>query len=174
MQNTVCTSKLTLWWQRTAPGLLTASWVLGMLIGYFAALSAGPMLSELITQSAGQRASWTGVMSVTILPFLLSAFAVSFSEPWLLLFISTFKAFSFSFCAWGVCLAFGQSGWLVLFLFLFSDFLLIPLQYFYWLRHIRGDIKPTFSELPLFLAAAAGVGCIDFWYIAPFLSSLMQ
>ena len=174
MQNTTSASRVAIWWRRNATRFLAFCWFLGIALGCMAAAASGPVLADLVRRSTGATLSITGAMTAAVLPLLLSAFAVSFSEPWLLLFISTFKAFSFSFCAWGVCLAFGQSGWLVLFLFLFSDFLLIPLQYFYWLRHIRGDIKPTFSELPLFLAAAAGVGCIDFWYIAPFLASLMQ
>ena len=173
MQNAVCTSKHALWWRHTAPGLLAASWGLGILLGYFVASSVSQTLVELVPQTTCQIMSMTGCLSVTVLPFFLTAFVVTFSEPCLLLFISTCKAFSFSFCAWGVCLAYGQCGWLVLFLFLFSDFLLIPLQYFYWLRHIRGDRAPESWELPILLGAAILVGYVDYHFVAPFLASLM-
>ena len=174
MQKRTMTTKITDWWRRWASRLLATSWVLGILMGCGAAKSASSVLTVLLRGCVTADMTLWGIVSVTMLPFLLSAFAVSFSEPWLLLFISTFKAFSFSFCAWGVCLAFGHSSWLVLFLLLFSDFLLIPLLVFYWLRHIRGDILSPPWELPLFLGIALGVGYIDYRYIAPFLASLMK
>ena len=173
MRNEVCILNTTRLWRRLASGLLSASWVLGMICGFFAASSAGKALTDLVVVSTAQQMSLIGCLSVSVLPILFAAFAVSFSEPWLLLFLSTFKAFSFSFCAWGVCLAFGQCGWLVLFLFLFSDFLLIPLQFFYWLRHIRGDRIPPICELPIFLGISILVSCFDYCVIAPFLASLM-
>lgn len=115
-----------------------------------------------------------GLLTAAVLPFLLSAFAVRLSEPWLLLIISAFKAFSFSFCACGVSLAFGQSSWLVRFLFLFSDLCVIPLLYFYWVRHIRGGRSTVRWELPVFIGAAAAIGWVDYCFIAPFLVSIIE
>ena len=174
MQNTTSASRVAIWWRKNATRFLAFCWFLGIALGCMAAAASGPVLADLVRRSTGASLSITGAMTAAVLPLLLSAFAVSFSEPWLLLFISTFKAFSFSFCAWGVCLAFGQSGWLVLFLFLFSDVFLIPLLYFYWLRHIRGDRTPRTWELPAFLTASLGIGCIDYLFIAPVLASLMH
>ena len=174
MQTTASVSKTTILWRRTASRFLAISWFLGIALGCLAAETARSVLVDLIRRCVGAEQSIIGVLTVTALPFLLSAFAVSFSKPWLLLFISTCKAFSFSFCAWGICLAFGQSGWLVLFLLLFSDVLLVPLLYFYWLRHIRGDQGPDVWELPVLLAAAITVAFIDHQFVAPFLVALMK
>lgn len=174
MQNTAPISKVTIWWRKTAVRLLAISWCLGIILGYLAAVSAKSVISDVVQRCVNADLSVVGVLAVTVLPFLMSAFAVSFSEPWLLLIYSTYKAFSFSFSGWGVCLAYGQSGWLVLFLFLFSDLFVIPLLYLYWLRHIQGDIAPTAWELPLFLSAALLVGAVDYCFIAPFLTSLMK
>lgn len=172
MQKRLTIADLSAWWRRVGPWLLALSWFAGVAFGTAAGCSSTEFSVPLIRESVQCDMSISGMLSTTLLPFLLSALAVSFSEPWLLLVISTFKAFSFSFCAWGVCLAFGQSSWLVLFLFLFSDFCLIPLLYLYWLRHIKGLNRIRRWELAAFLTAAITVGCIDYLYIAPFLVSL--
>ncbi|MBQ7415636.1 MAG: hypothetical protein IJW14_01200 [Oscillospiraceae bacterium] len=161
-------------WRTSAPWLLGIGWLLGIVLGGLSAAQAEDVLVPLIRDGAGRYASVVGLLATTLLPFLLSAFAVSLSEPWLLLIISTCKAFSFAFCAFGVSLAFGPSGWLVRFLFLFSDLCLIPLLYLYWLRHIRGECRHIPWELPLCLSAALAVGMVDYWFISPFLVSIMN
>ena len=173
MQTTAIISSAAGWWHKTAPRFLVASWFLGIALGCLAANASAAILVELIRSSIGTDLSIIGALTVAVLPFLLSAFAISFDQRWLLLLISIGKAFSFSYCAWGVCLAFGQSGWLVLILFLFTDLFLVPLLYFYWLQHIRGDRTPKVWELPVFLAAAIAIACIDHRFVAPFLTTLM-
>lgn len=165
---------LSLLWARLSPWFLGVSWLSGMVLGTLTANATKDDLIPMIQSSICSPVSIIGLLAAALLPFLLSAFAVLMSEPWLLLIISTFKAFSFSFCACGVSLAFGQSGWLVRFLFLFSDLCLVPLLYFYWLRHISGNIKVRQWELPICLCAAAAIGGIDYCFIAPFLVSLME
>ena len=161
-------------WRKFSVWLLALSWVSGLLLGALAANASKDILTPLIYGSVLCDASILGLLCASLLPFLLSAFAVFLSEPWLLLIISTFKAFSFSFCASGVSLAFGQSSWLVRFLFLFSDLCLVPVLCIYWLRHISGRHTVRQWELPACLCAAAVVSCIDYCFIAPFLVSLME
>lgn len=165
---------LMLFWRKTSPWLLALSWIIGMLLGIPAALAASEFLVPMMRGSVSYPVSIPGLLAATLLPFLISAYAVSLSEPWLLLFISTIKAFGFSFCACGVSLAFGQSSWLVRFLFLFSDHCLIPVLYLYWLRHIRGESMVTSWELPACIGTALAVGSIDYCLIAPFLVSLIE
>lgn len=160
-------------WQRISPWLLALSWLLGMTLGCISCDACREITAVLIRQSVGAVPSLIGTVSVVVLPFLLSAFAVSICEPWLLLIISTFKAFSFSFCAWGVCLAFGQSSWLVLFLFLFSDFCLVPALYFFWLRHIRSGRFGRWGSVLLLLYVAI-VFLMDYWLIGPFLRIILE
>ncbi len=170
--NTSKTVHLT--WQRISPWILAICWIFGMIHGAFFAHGAEEALVPLIRQSVSYRSSLLGALCAALLPFLLSALAVSFSEPWLLLVISAFKAFSFTFCASGVTLAFGQSSWLVRIFFLFSDLCLIPVLYIYWLRHLKRGKNSSLWELPCCLGWAALVCGIDFWFIAPFLSSIIE
>lgn len=161
-------------WRKTSPWLLALSWLVGMLLGISAALAASEFLVPMMRESVKCSVSITGLLAATLLPFLLSAYAVSLSEPWLLLIISALKAFGFGYCASGVSLAFGQSSWLVRFLFLFSDHCLIPVLYLYWLRHIRGQTKAAVWELPACVGFALLVGSIDYCLIAPFLVTLIE
>lgn len=161
-------------WRKVCLWLLAFCWIVGLVVGAYVAQSEAETVIDLVRRSVQCEMTISGVMSVCVLPFLLSAFAVLICEPWLLLFISTLKAFRFSFCAWGVCLAFGQSSWLVLFLFLFSDICLIPLLVFFWIRNIRGHANLRLFEIVGFLIAAVSVGLVDYLFISPFLASLMK
>ena len=161
-------------WRKTSPWFLALSWFIGVLLGIPAALAASEFLVPMMHESVQCSVSITGLLAATLLPFLLSAYAVSLSEPWLLLIISALKAFGFSYCACGVSLAFGQSSWLVRFLFLFSDHCLIPVLYLYWLRHIHGQTKAAVWELPTCVCVALLVGSIDYCLIAPFLVTLIE
>lgn len=160
-------------WRRTSPWLLAICWGSGVLGGLLMAFSMEEVLDPLLRQGASMSPSASGLLAATVLPFLLSAFAVSLSEPWLLLIISTFKAFSFSYCACGISLAFGQSSWLVRFLFLFSDLFLVPLLYLFCVRHISGNQKRFRSEAVCCVLIACVLCAVDYCYISPFLVSVM-
>lgn len=167
-------SNITSWLRKRGPAFLALSWCLGLVCGIQAARTASDTLIPLMREAVRRPVSILGLLNVTVLPFLISAYAVSLPEPWLLLIISSTKAFIFGFCAYGVRLAFGQSSWLVRFLFLFSDSCLIPLLLLFWLRHI-GNKKPVRRwELIACLAAAAIVGTIDYRFISPFLVTLLS
>lgn len=153
--------------------ILAVCWILGMLGGCLCSQHCGDFCVRLLRQASVSAPAKVSSVSTALLPFLLSALAVSIGEPWLLPMIGTFKAFSFSFCAWGVCLAFGQSSWLVLFLFLFSDFCLIPVLYLYWLRHIQGVLASVW-ENGLIVLYALFISVLDSGVIAPFLVSILR
>ena len=167
-------SNITSWLRKYNPVFLALSWCIGLICGIQAARTASDTLIPLIREAVGRPVSIPGLLSVNVLPFLLSAYAVSSSEPWLLLIISSAKAFIFSFCAYGVRLAFGQSSWLVRFLFLFSDSCLIPILLLFWLRHIGKNTPVRRLELFACLAAAVNVGIVDYRFISPFLVTLLS
>lgn len=152
---------------------LASSWCVGLLFGVSAARCARTIIVPMMRSAVSASVSIPGLFAAAVLPFLLSAYAVSISEPWLLLIISTLKAFGFSFCAFAVSLAFGQSSWLVRFLFLFSDYCLIPILYLYWLRHISEKGSGFRFETCICITAALVIGSIDYCIVSPFLASLI-
>ena len=161
-------------WQKVGSWLLCATWVFGMLLGAWSAVSADSAIISMVRNCIGSHVTIPGMLCVAFLPFLISAYAISLSEPWILLIFSTCKAYSFSLCLCATGLAFGQSSWLVRLLFLFSDLCLIPVLYLYWLRHISGTNPTRRWELPACLCIAAVISGIDYYFIAPFLMSIMK
>ena len=161
-------------WYTFRKYLLFAFWCAGLLLGIFAACCMRFDLVPLIRNAVGCPASAIGLLTSAVLPFILSAYAVSFPEPWLLLPISALKAFSFGFCAFGVHFAFGSASWLVRLLFLFSDVCVIPLLFFYWLRHIQDTPAKPDREFWCCVLTAVAIGMIDYCLISPFLVRLIE
>ncbi|MBQ9762411.1 MAG: hypothetical protein IJV82_04965 [Oscillospiraceae bacterium] len=157
-------------WPKVALPLLAMVWCFGLLFGILAALRCQGIGANFYGAARMAPSLWE-MLSACVGPFLFSGLAVYLRETWLLLFVCGAKAFSFGFCSFGVILAFGQGSWLVRFLFLFSDCLLIPVLFLYWVRHLyerRSD-----WELFLCLIAALMVFSFDFWVISPFLVSIL-
>ena len=162
------------WWRKICTSFLALSWILGLLLGILAVSSASEMIVPMMRSAVSGSVSIPGLLAATLLPFLFSAYAVYYSEPWLLLIISVVKSFAFGFCAFGIYLAYGQSAWLVRFLFLFSDVFMMPVLYVYWLRHISGQVQPKVWVNASCVAAALVIGSIDYCLIAPFLVDIIS
>ena len=153
--------------------LLAFSWWLGIICGIVGYAAAGNSLYLLMRNSPYGTMSIVGLLGVSILPFLFSAFAVSISFPLLLYPICFSKAFLFSFVSFGVLHSYAGAGWLIRWLLLFSDTTGVPLLYCFWLRHLPGFQKPSLSENVLFLVLFLVLGCIDYCIISPFLARLI-
>jgi hypothetical protein len=152
--------------------ILASCWCLGLLLGIMAAASAGEDLASKMRSAASQTVSI--VPFLAYVPFLLSAIVIHFRQPWLILLCCMMKAFLFGYCAFAVTLGFGQSGWLVRFLFLFSDVASIPIMYLYWLRCLKENCAKRYWFSCCCLAAIFVVGLIDYCWIAPFLAGLIS
>ena len=90
------------WWRKYCFLFLAFCWIAGLLSGASACLAAGDSLNSLMRGAAARPVSIVSLLGVTMFPFLLSAFAVYISEPWLLLIVSFGDAFVLSFVSLGV------------------------------------------------------------------------
>lgn len=148
--------------------LLASFWCAGLFFGIYGYLTAGtPFLSWMRGVVPGS-VSIVGLLGITVFPFLISALAVFFSTPWLLLLVCFCKAFLFSFVSLGIWQAFGSAGWLARLLWMFSDCIGIPLLYGFWLRHLSGDRAVGGLETGCYLAAFVLLGSVDYRIISPF------
>lgn len=160
-------------WCKVCVPLLAFNWCAGLLLGMHFAAFSSPTLASLVRNAAGSIPSIIGSVVTGTLPFLISALAVKYHRPMLLPICFT-KGFSFSFCGYGIGLTFGQSSWLVRPLFLFSDCCIVPVLYLYWLRNIHPDAKRSWKEFWLCIVYAVCVGCVDRWFVSPFLATLIR
>ena len=160
-------------WRKFCKLFLALSWHFGLLCGVLITDKCDPDLLSLMRSAVLSRVSIVGLLAVTFLPFLLSAFAVIFSSPWLMIPISFLKAFSFGYCASAVSTSFGSAGWLVRWLLLFSACCSVPVLYWFWLRHISGSQKSLWMDLVLCAVIVLLIGCLDYRVISPFLVKLL-
>lgn len=162
------------WWCRACTPVLALSWSLGLFAGVFFGIQAGPSVLSLMRAASVSRVSIVGLLICNVLPFLISAFAVSLQRSLLLPVIAFLKAFSFGFCAMAIVRAFGTAGWLVGGLLLFSDCLSLPALCWFWLRQADGRCVQLKKDLITGLLVTAIAGILDCCLIAPFLVHIIE
>lgn len=151
---------------------LTAVWVIGLLVGMFFAFTVRTLVSSLIHTIVCCRASITGLISVLILPLVISAMAIS--VPLFLYPICFFKAFSYGFCLYSVTFVFGDAGWLFATLLLFSDSVMIVLLNWLWCRHIVVNKNTSGQDFARCTIAATLIALMDYFLISPYLIDLLH
>ena len=104
-----------------------------------------------------------------LLPFLFSVFAVCISAPELLYCICMLKAFLLSYLSVFLMIVYSNYGFLKRTLILFSDYISIPVLFFFWYRHISGITELNTSEIVFFLLILIGIGVLDYYFISRFL-----
>lgn len=161
-------------WRKGSTTFLALSFLLGLVFGVAVFSAAGDSFLSLMRGILSGSVSIVGLLCVTFLPFLFSAFAVSISEPWLLLPVSFGKAFLFSLVSLGLLQGFGSAGWLVRWLLMFSDLVSLPLLYGFWQRHISGERRYCFAECFALLSFFFLIGSVDYCCISPFLADLIH
>lgn len=159
------------WWRKGYPVLLAFGFMLGLFAGCLIFFSAESESASWMRAAADSRVSIVGLLSVILLPFLFSAFAVFIGQPWLLLPMAFCKAVSFSMVSLGLMVSFGSAGWLMRILLMFPDLLTLPLLFFFWLRCASGEGLKVWSCLGCLMVALA-IGSMDFYIISPFLAGL--
>ena len=140
-------------------GLLSGTWIFFFGLPYWVM-----KLSSIHSVLLGEKRD----LFFTILPFLLSAIAVSFRRPSWLFLICWIKATLISFTCGIVCLYYGQAGWIARWIVSFVDICSIPLLFYYWLRNLspprcnhRHDYVVIFLVLLVFLL-------LDYRFVSPF------
>ncbi len=143
----------------------------GYICGILVSMKAGN-ISSLMYAAVNARVSIVSLLLAFLLPFLLSAIAVYLGQPWLFLPIGFCKAFCFACVSYGIGYAYAGAGWLMRWLFMFSDTLTMPLLCYFWLSHMSGSPRNSPAAWFWILSASLFIGYIDFRFIAPILAVL--
>lgn len=161
-------------WSRYCTVFLLLIWIAGSASGILFALMIHADVRPMLYDAISQPLSLIDILVVDLLPFLICTLAVSCSEIWVLPVVSFLKASAFSFTACAISMAFGESGWLIRFLLLFSNTLLLPVFCLYCQRYIRGNKASAFCERFIWFLIAAAIGCLDYFLVSPFLAELLR
>lgn len=154
--------------------VLAFAWCAGLLLGAFTAGFADDSFFSTMRAALDCRVSISGLMAVTLLPLLFSAFAVFISCNWLLIPIAFLKAFSFSYMGAGLMAAFGDSGWLLMLLWMFSDCFVVPLLLWLWISACSATRETALRRTAALLPALIGIGYLDLQFVSPFLVNLLS
>ena len=148
--------------------ILAICWINGIVFGVFCYSSSPTEVTSLMHRTLSCSVSIVGLLNAALIPFLLSALFMTLSIPFMLFVLCFLKAFLFSFVSMGVLAYAGSGGWLLRYLFLFSDCVTLPVLFGYWFGFVSAPIK---SRLVLttcvVLLALAVVTILDYHVIAP-------
>lgn len=159
---------------RKGTAILAVVWICGILCGASVFLVSGKHLLSMMRGLVSGSVSIVGLIGVSVLPFLFSAYAVSISESRLLFPICFCKAFCFAYISVGIFRSFGSAGWIIRWLLMFSELLTLPLLYGYWQRHVSGTCRFSGLETVSILAVLIFIGSVNYRCISPFLAMLIN
>ena len=148
--------------------ILAVCWINGIVFGIFCYSSSSAEVTSLMRRALACPVSIVGLLNATLIPFLLSALFTALSMPVILFGLCFWKAFLFSFVSMGVLGYAGSGGWLLQYLFLFSDCVTLPFLFGYWFGCLSTTIKsrPVFATCVVFLLLSL-VTILDYHVIAP-------
>ena len=112
--------------------ILAICWINGIVFGVFCYSSSPTEVTSLMHRTLSCSVSIVGLLNAALIPFLLSALFMALSMPVMLFVLCFLKAFLFSFVSMGVLAYAGSGGWLLRYLFLFSDCVTLPVLFGYW------------------------------------------
>lgn len=148
---------------------------LGLLCGVVLTVDPEPVSLTLMRTASFSRVSIVRLMTVLLVPFILSAFSVYTSSSFLLFPVCAIKAFSFGCCARMVTSSFGNAGWLVRWLLLFSSGMSLPLLIWFCMRHLDGTRrKDLLRDFVVCVVLIFLIGSLDYRVISPFLVKLIK
>ena len=159
--------------RRVCAVILAFALLFGVCFGGICSGLAEPILFQLMYTAAQSRVSIVCLLPVMLLPIVISAFAVSVGLYWLLIPVAFLKTFLFGFLCSGIVILFPDSGPLFAFLFLFMDFLSMPVLCWYWLRCIHSREAGS-RACVLSISCIVGICLLNYLFISPFLASLLS
>lgn len=119
--------------------VLACSWVCGLVCGLSSAFFRQTSFISVMRGLSFRTVSIVGVICVFLLPFLISAIAVSISKLWLIYPVCFCKAYLFMWVSWGILMAYPENAWGIRLVIMFADCCLTPLLYGFWLLSLDSE-----------------------------------
>ena len=141
---------------------LAILWAAGLIAGGFVFRCTGSDFVSQMPLAVSSQPSIFGLLISSLLPFLFSAYAVYIGLPRLLYGIGFLKACGLGYVSNSVVFAYGSAGWLVRWLFLFTDISAAAVLYCYCHRHISGARKLSSGSFAAYAGILLAVSCFDY------------
>ena len=160
--------------QKPRSFVLASVWICGLLLGAVFSGFITTELSSSMLSAVRCGVSLFGLLAIRLLPFLLSALSIYFSQPILLCAVVFLKAFLYSHFGTGLLITYRSAGWILFNLLTFSDTLILPVLWLFWLRGITDRGHASYHVQAIGALYTVAVTCIDYTYIAPYLVRLIS
>lgn len=147
--------------------LMYFAWLVGMLVGFLFAFGNEASARLVMSPVIFSRSSYFGLISVLILPYIISAFVLLLSRPLWLVPIVFLRAFTFGFVYFIVSFAYQEAGWIARILIMFADSISVVLWLWFILGHPTDKSSKMEITLLLFSLVSIVVGVIDYCFISP-------
>lgn len=154
--------------------LLSLLWSFGMLLGRYLASTVAERSSTLVLLACIKRNSPIGLLAVIIVPFFISAVICKYFNALWIYPVAFIKAIGFGFCGYAVCLSFGDAGWLIRQLLMFTDCVSVLLLLWFWVRCITKNKRTVKLDLVVSFPILVAVSCFDYMVISSYLASLIN
>lgn len=150
---------------------LCAVWLAGSSLGLWAARFCGDTPEELILRAGASDLRFADAFVVTILPFLLSAFAVFFFHRFGV-YLSGFLCGGSLGGSLGVLMELG-GVWLAV-LLRFAGLFFGPVVLWYLWRRLEQGQRGVLCDAAGCTAVGLGLAAVDTWVVAPFLAAALS
>lgn len=146
--------------------------VFGCSLGVYISHLSDTYTIYLMRMAASSPVSIVGLTFVILLPFLITAFAGWISKPLILLPISFFDSFSFTFILCCTIASFGSAGWLVCVMLLFTNIFVQLCLFWTWIRCFNGSFSSCAEDLFRCFLYSLAISFVDYFFVAPYLVQL--
>ena len=149
-------------------------WLLGLYCGItlFHVSQISPF--SLMHRVENYSVSIVSLLSVSLLPFLFSAFAVYTHSYAFLALLCFIKGCLFAFVSMGMFLAYDSAGWLIRLLVMFSDVCALVPLWCCWIQIAKGSFFESFRSVYISSFAVIFLVCLDFYLVSPLLMKLLE
>lgn len=154
--------------------LLTVAWVAGTIAGSLFVRTNPFDFVSVMRMLSTQHVSIVGGVICIGLPIFLSSVCVKYLPGFALCVIAFVKAFTYFCCLSALVIVYGQAGWLVRWLFFFSDSCSVPVLIWFWYRNIDRKNAAPWKDLRLCVAIGALILCIDYFVVSQFSMTLFH
>lgn len=153
--------------------LLVFVWLFGLILGcYFATVASSNESIHIVRQVLQSEPSIIGLFISLIIPLVTSFLAIKLRLNLLILPIAFIKAVCFSFCAMCLIFAFGDAGWLLCRLYVFSDSCAVVVLLLFWIHCIPGDVVALNKNFCYCLVSISAICFVDYFLVSPFAMKL--
>lgn len=159
--------------RKTGSHFLALFWIAGLLFGIFCFQHTDNLLLLWMRRIPEGAVSIVGLLTVSVFPFLISAFAVYLCASKPLFVIAFLKAAVFSFVSCWISLSYKDAGWLIRFFYMGGSLISLPVLFWFWARHISGEMPFSWAEVFFILSMLFLLECVNFCRILPFAAILI-